>query len=494
MKRILTALSTFCLVAISLTGPAGMGHASEASTARRFEHARLNQPELIAFLKEMPKGADLHNHASGAVYAETRLDAAIRAGVFFDSAACTFVSREHPSTVPAADLLARPDLVARYLDAVSMRGAFPSTESGHDHFFRTFSLFGDIPASAYPRNAVLAEVVTRAKAQHLQYLEMMTGTAPSEALDAAMSPPPAVEDLERALAEMRPRFPALLAASKAYLDARDVELAAALGVEPPITGAGGPINVRYVFTVNRNAPNEWFFAQMACGMALAQADDRIAAVNIAAPEDDVPARQNFETQMKMIDFLWSRLGRPNLTLHAGELTLACSPVEVMRSRIRETIERGHARRIGHGVSVAWEDDLPGLLREMRDQRIAVEICLSSNAGILGVEGDAHPFNLYRDAGVAVSLCTDDEGVNRSNLTMEFVRAVQTYRLSYPEVKTLIRNSVRVLVPARRRPLCKWGFLEAPAGVQGRPGDQMGSGREGASRDGGIGQVDRPGAP
>jgi hypothetical protein len=188
-------------------------------------------------------------------------------------------------------------------------------------------------------------------------------------------------------------------------------------------------------------PLDAFFAQMACGMALQKNDPRIVAVNIAAPEDEGTARRDFDAQMRIIDFLWRRLGHPDLTLHAGELTLAISPVEDMRCRIRRTIEVGHARRIGHGVSVAWEDDLPGLLAEMRDRRIAVEICLTSNDGILGVKGADHPFNLYRSAGVPVTLNTDDEGVNRSNLTNEFVRAVEDYGLSYDEVKDLARNSL-----------------------------------------------------
>jgi adenosine deaminase len=240
---------------------------------------------------------------------------------------------------------------------------------------------------------------------------------------------------------MQTRFPALISAAKAQMDKQDEKIAESVGVKPPITGVAGPINFRYVYSVNRNMPDADFFAQMACGMALAQADKRVAAVNILAPEDYTMARQNFDAQMRMIDFLWQRLGRPNLTLHAGELTLAISPVEVMRCRIRKTIELGHARRIGHGVSIAWEDDLPGLLKEMRQKRTAVEICLTSNAGILGVSGDRHPFNLYREAGVPVTLNTDDEGVSRSNITMEFVRAIRTYGLSYADVKKLARNSI-----------------------------------------------------
>ena len=45
----------------------------EAVTARRFASIRNNPPLLLAFLREMPKGGDLHNHLSGAVYAESYL-------------------------------------------------------------------------------------------------------------------------------------------------------------------------------------------------------------------------------------------------------------------------------------------------------------------------------------------------------------------------------------------------------------------------------------
>src|SRR5687768_17102032 len=44
---------------------------AEARTARYFETIRNRPPELILFLRDMPKGADLHNHLSGGIYAET---------------------------------------------------------------------------------------------------------------------------------------------------------------------------------------------------------------------------------------------------------------------------------------------------------------------------------------------------------------------------------------------------------------------------------------
>ncbi len=67
-----------------------------------------------------------------------------------------------------------------------------------------------------------------------------------------------------------------------------------------------------------------------------------------------------------------------------------------------------------------------LLTEMVDRHVMVEINLSSNEAILGVEGDAHPFPVYRSVHVPVALSTDDEGVSRIDLTHEYVRAAIDY--------------------------------------------------------------------
>jgi adenosine deaminase len=422
------------LVLLSL---GGVGIADEAATAERFENAKASEPELIAFVKDMPKGADLHVHLSGAVYAETLLDAAIRSPLFFDADTCRFVPAGTAGAVPARTMLEDPKLATRFLDTISMRGWYPGCMSGHDHFFDTWSHMN----GPMDDKVMLAEILSRARAQNLQYMEIMAGIGPGDAHAAALANPPFVGDLDKALAEMKKRFPALIRASKTFLDSLDSTVAKRMGVEAPITAAKGPIFVRYIYCINRNLPNRDFFARMACGMALVRADPRIVACNILAPEDYTPARWNFDEQMRMIDFLWNRMGKPDMTLHAGELTLKISPVEVMRSRIRKTIELGHAKRIGHGVSIAWEDDLPGLLKEMRDKRVAVEICLSSNDIILGVSGDRHPFRLYRKAGIPMNLNTDDEGVGRSNITMEFIRAIRNYDLSYADLKELARNSL-----------------------------------------------------
>jgi adenosine deaminase len=113
----------------------------------------------------------------------------------------------------------------------------------------------------------------------------------------------------------------------------------------------------------------------------------------------------------------------------------------LRFHIREAVEVAQARRIGHGVDIAYENDAQELLKDMRERGVLVEICLTSNDVILNVRGDEHPLPLYLEAGVPVTLATDDEGVARIDLTHEYQRAAMTYGLGYRELKTMARNSL-----------------------------------------------------
>jgi adenosine deaminase len=109
--------------------------------------------------------------------------------------------------------------------------------------------------------------------------------------------------------------------------------------------------------------------------------------------------------------------------------------------VRQAVEVAKAERIGHGVDVMYEDRPYELLKDMAVKGVLVETNLTSNAVILEVEGKNHPFSLYRKFGVPVALSTDDEGVSRIDLTHEYQRAVETFGLSYTDLKQLVRNSL-----------------------------------------------------
>ncbi|HWA82177.1 MAG TPA: hypothetical protein VG820_01995 [Fimbriimonadaceae bacterium] len=414
----------------------------EKEAARAFQKALRSDPELIAFLKEMPKGADLHNHVSGAIFAENYIASAAGAGLWFDRKANAFVTEGGADRIKASDLISMSSVgdidspLNVFLRTVSMRGE-NSTVDGHDLFFATFSHLG---APSYTTEDALVEVIRRAKAQNEQYMELMTGVAPSSANAELVKDLPAVDDLEAAYRAIQPRLGPYVAAVRANLDARDAKLAQRLGTPSP-TRLASPFGVRYIIQLYRLGDNPTFFATAAAAMAVTKADPRVVALNMVGPEDHPQSLMHFDDQMRMLDFLWKRMGRPNITLHAGELTLNASPVEPMFDRIRKSIELGHAKRIGHGISIAWEKNLLQLLQEMRERHVLIEICLTSNRGILGVYGRAHPLHLYMAAGVPVNLNTDDEGVNRSNLTMEWLRGVREQDLGYEDLKAFARNSL-----------------------------------------------------
>src|SRR3984893_18498098 len=85
--------------------PSSKQSLSELRTARSFEAARANPLDLRAFLVRMPKGADLHNHLSGAVYSESWIRAAREDSLCVDLATLSF----RPAASPAAEAPAAVD-------------------------------------------------------------------------------------------------------------------------------------------------------------------------------------------------------------------------------------------------------------------------------------------------------------------------------------------------------------------------------------------------
>src|SRR5208337_5298844 len=107
---------------------------AEARAARAYQAAAQAGPlALSAFLDQFPKGADLHVHLSGAVYAESFIRDAGQDGLCVDPAALSFAKPPcTPPLVEAARVPADQKLYDRLVNAFSMR-SFVATEgfSGH---------------------------------------------------------------------------------------------------------------------------------------------------------------------------------------------------------------------------------------------------------------------------------------------------------------------------------------------------------------------------
>ncbi len=420
---------------------------AEQRTTRYFESIR-RQPSLqLAFLREMPKGGDLHNHLSGALYAENLIDYAASDNLCVDRTTAILIAP--PCDDSCEKFTGKPLIRCAYgdhvlynsiVDAWSMRNWEPGEESGHDHFFATFDKFS--LATHNHMGDGLAEEASRAAEDHLEYVELMhtADAVQSGQLGAKLG-------WDDDLARMREKLLAnglkdIVATTSKRLDDDESKMRSLLNCGTSEANQGCNVKIRYLYQVLRGLPREMVFAQIFFGFELAQADPRFVGLNLVMPEDWYVPMHDFELHMKMLDYLHGAYPKVHISLHAGELAMGLVPPEGLRFHIRESIERGHAERIGHGVDVMNEDRPLDLLREMAKRKILVEICLTSNDVILGVKGDEHPLPIYLKYGVPVALATDDEGVSRSDMTHEYLRAVQTYDfLGYKDLKRMARMSL-----------------------------------------------------
>jgi adenosine deaminase CECR1 len=133
----------------------------------------------------------------------------------------------------------------------------------------------------------------------------------------------------------------------------------------------------------------------------------------------------------------------NLAIHGGE-------VDEPNFHVRDTLLLG-AKRIGHGVNLITDPDTMLL---MRTGIAMVEINLISNLLLEYVKDYAqHPFPEYLRTGIPVALSTDDRGMWDSNMTDEYFVAVREFNLSWEEIVKMGRTSL------------EYSFVETPVKQQ-----------------------------
>jgi len=118
--------------------------------------------------------------------------------------------------------------------------------------------------------------------------------------------------------------------------------------------------------------------------------------------------------------------------HAGE---ACGP-----ESIRDAVELLGAERIGHGLTAIRDAGVMALLRE---RRIPVEVCPSSNVSTgLIARFEDHPLPKFLEAGLVVTLNSDDPAMFGTSLQTEFLEAARCFGLSRETLSGLCRNAVQ----------------------------------------------------
>jgi len=415
-------------------------HYTESATEKYFESVKNNPEQLHQFLNDMPKGGDLHMHLSGASWAENM----IHYGKDDQLCVNEYRYNVYPNPVCADEyrletVQNHPELYNAIIDAWSMRNFVAGKESGHDHFFATFGKFKAI--SDNHTGELLSEVAERAGEQNELYLEIMTTPDKNHSgvLGKKVGWDPDFNAMRNklfvaGLLDIVKEMSANLTVDEHILDST-----LHCGTDQAMPGC--KVKIRYLYQVLRGQPPEQVFAQLLAGFEAARTEPRIVGINMVQPEDNKTSMRDYSLQMQMIGYLHQVYPDVHISLHAGELVPGLVSSDGLRFHIRQAVEVANAERIGHGVDITHEDDYQKLLQEMSQKHVMVEINLSSNAAILNVVGPDEPIELYMKNAVPVALSTDDEGVSRSTLTMEYQRAVNTYQFNYPTLKNFSRNSL-----------------------------------------------------
>lgn len=412
----------------------------------RPDFSEMSRAEIRAVIRAMPKGGDLHIHLSGAPYAETYLEWAAEDGLCVDTVRWALTD---PCT-PEGDLILAsaltPDQRSLMMDSLSTRRPDFAGRNGHDQFFTAFDRFGW--TREYRRGDMLANLMATLAAQNTFYVEVMWMPQSRQSRDLGAAAGDG-SDLAAMDAAMAAGLPALVQAAIAETDEAETRARMLLGCDDGvhlsdglIAGGGQPagcdVTVRYLVQANRLLPPAQTYGQISLGEALIAADPRWVGLQLVAPEDHPNALANYDIHMAMFARLAGR-GVP-VALHAGELTLDYATPEEISDHVQLAVQAG-ARRIGHGVAIPHEDGAADLVSDMASSGVAVEVNLTSNDVILGVEGEDHPVIWLRQAGVPVVYTTDDPGISRSDLSNEYARAVFDTGATYEDLTTSARNAI-----------------------------------------------------
>jgi adenosine deaminase len=172
-------------------------------------------------------------------------------------------------------------------------------------------------------------------------------------------------------------------------------------------------------------------------LAVSFRDKGVVGFDLAGDEYGHPPKKHLDA------FEFIRRMNFNITIHAGEAFGMDS--------IWQAIQYCGAHRIGHATRLREDmmihgtriEKMGSLAHFVRDKRIPLEMCLSSNVHTGAVSSlDDHPFPVYYRNNFRTMLCTDNRLMSNTTLGREMHLAVTHYNLTLRDLEKITINAMK----------------------------------------------------
>jgi adenosine deaminase len=177
--------------------------------------------------------------------------------------------------------------------------------------------------------------------------------------------------------------------------------------------------VKLIASVNRHEGTD--LAEQVAWLAAEHVNDGIVGLDLAGNEAE------FKSEPFYGIFKEAKQAGLHVTIHAGEWGPA--------THVREAIEAFDAERVGHGVRVLEDTQITALACE---RQTALEVCITSNyqSGVVDAL-EKHPIMKLLEAGLNVTINTDDPSISRITLSHEYHAACEDLNMPQEKLKQCI---------------------------------------------------------
>jgi len=206
--------------------------------------------------------------------------------------------------------------------------------------------------------------------------------------------------------------------------------------------SGTELTIRTICSAMRNADNSLEVAQA----AVRWRDQGVVAFDIAGAEDGFPPDDHIRA------FQFCQRENFHITVHAGE---AYGPRSIWKA-----VQYCGSERLGHGIRIVedirhdehGEPELGRLAHFLRDRRIPLEVCPTSNVNTGVVESIAeHPIDQLIDLRFRVTLNTDNRLMSGVSMSSEMAALVDAFGYGWDRLRWLTVNGMKSsFLPFRER--------------------------------------------